>query len=191
MRRPWITIVIILLGMTSILCLTSSRGREPLYGSKTVTQWLDAGYEDCATALQEIGPPALPFILTSFGRTEQPAAFVPGWTRISSAFRNLFQKAPACNLDENRVCSLTLELGPRTIPMLAQELENRHANVRAVSARSLSIWRDQGKDIHVAIRQLKQALNDPSPAVRTWAARALHSDARPAGESTGTSASRE
>jgi len=174
MPRQWTILGLILSGTALSFWLASSPEREPVHAGKKVTQWLDAGYEDCANALQEIGPPALPFILTHFGGSEPWSGRLPSAWRSATLRRwNFFRKTPACNLDEDRVCSLTLELGPGTIPILARELENRRANVRSVSARALSLWRDQGKDIRVAVPWLNQALNDPSPRVRMWSARAL------------------
>jgi hypothetical protein len=180
MHRHWTISAIALIVVVSCLYVAASRQQEPIYGGKTVTHWLDAGYEDCSMAFHEIGPPALPFILTAFGRAETSRAVRPlppaAWKRIPG-LKRLFPHIPEHNLDEDRVCSLALELGPRTIPMLAHELENRHANVRAVSASALSIWRDRGKDIRVALPTLTRALNDPSAPVRMWAARALRSTA--------------
>ncbi|HTL17789.1 MAG TPA: HEAT repeat domain-containing protein [Patescibacteria group bacterium] len=179
MHRHWTISGIVLLAVVSCLYLAASRQQEPMYGGKTVTQWLDAGYEDCSMALHEIGPPALPFILTTFGRAETPRMFGPlagAWKRFPG-LRSFFPHIPKHNLDEDRVCSLVLELGPRTISTLAHELENRHANVRAVSARALAIWCERGKDIRVALPALGHACNDPSAPVRMWAAHALRSTA--------------
>jgi hypothetical protein len=171
MGRQWTITGLIPLGTALVLWLSSAIPKEPHYGGKTVTQWLDAGYEDCSMALQEIGPAALPFILNRMARAEPPRITWLRWARRW----NFYQKTPACNLDENRVCSLALELGPKTIPLLAQGLESRHANIRAVSARALSIWRDRGKNIQVAVPVLTRALKDANPPVRMWAARALGS----------------
>jgi hypothetical protein len=180
MHRHWTISGIVVIAVVSCLYLAASRQQEPIYGGNTVTHWLDAGYEDCSMAFHEIGPPALPFILTAFGRAETSRAVRPlppaAWKRIPG-LKRLFPPIPEHNLDEDRVCSLALELGPRTIPMLAQELDNRHANVRAVSARALGIWRQRGKDIQVALPALGHALNDPSAPVRMWAGRALRSTA--------------
>jgi len=180
MHRHWTISGVVLIVVVSCLYLAASPQQEPMYGGKTVTQWLDAGYEDCSMALHEIGPPALPFILTTFGRVETSVSLgrlrSGAWKTIPN-LKSFFPHVPVHNLDEDRVCSLVLELGPRTIPMLAQELDNRHANVRAVSARALGIWRERGKDIQVALPALGHALNDPSAPVRMWAARALRSTA--------------
>src|SRR5678809_184905 len=153
MHRHWTISGIVLLAAVFGIYMAASRPKEPLHAGKTVTQWLDAGYEDCSMALYEIGPPALPFILTTFGRAETPRMFGPfaGACKRFPGLRSFFPHLPEHNLDEDRVCSLLLELGPRTIPMLAHELENRHANVRAISARTLGIWRERGKDIRVAL----------------------------------------
>jgi hypothetical protein len=179
MHRHWTISGIVLLAAVFGIYMAASRPKEPLHAGKTVTQWLDAGYEDCSMALYEIGPPALPFILTTFGRAETPRMFGPfaGACKRFPGLRSFFPHLPEHNLDEDRVCSLLLELGPRTIPMLAHELENRHANVRAISARTLSIWRERGKDIRVALPALGHACNDPSAPVRMWAAHALRSTA--------------
>src|SRR6476659_11223426 len=103
MHRHWTISGIVLLAVVSGFYMAASRQQEPLSAGNTVSQWLDAGYEDCSMALHEIGPPALPFILTAFGRAETSRAFGPlrpgAWKKIPG-LRNFFFQTPVHNLDE-------------------------------------------------------------------------------------------
>src|SRR5579862_2573371 len=54
---------LLLVGLVWLIHALSSSREEPVYAGKTADQWLNAGYEDASLALQQIGPPAVPFIL--------------------------------------------------------------------------------------------------------------------------------
>ena len=155
----------------------SSPRTEPVYAGKTADQWLNAGYEDTALALQQIGPPAVPFILAKLAREDSRYGSLSNyrelWNKIPAALRRFFPKPKVGAFDEWHACSVLLELGPGIIPSLASALRDQNPAVREVSAHALGSFREEGKDIAKTAPALVEALHDPILAVRARAAWAL------------------
>ncbi len=177
MRRYWGLGCLSLVGIILGVRLVTPQTNEPVYGGKTVGQWLDGGYEQASLALQEIGPSAAPYVLAKL-RREDPRRgslrrYHDLWDKIPSALHGLFPKPRAANFDELRACSALLELGPQVIPRLSAGLKDHNPAVREASAHALGSFRRQGKDIRRAIPSLVEDLNDPAVEVRTRAAWAL------------------
>jgi hypothetical protein len=163
-----------------------SQRAEPTYSGKTVNQWLDAGYEDALMALHEIGPPALPYVLSKLAR-EDPrygslAIYGKFWKRTPALLRQLVSKPRPTNFDETRAYGALMELGPRIIPLLSSELQCRNPAVREVSAHVLGAFCQRHKDIQRAVPVLTKALQDPNGDVRKRAAWALNLKVFPAYE---------
>jgi hypothetical protein len=180
MRRQWLTTGLFLLGIVLSVYLAVTHPREPTYAGKTVNQWLDAGFEDASMALHEIGPPSLPFILARLNRETTRQGFWSNYERarkqVPHCVGRFLPKRSTSNFDEERACGLTLELGPKVIPVLAHDLQNSNSKVRELGAHVLAVWHDRGKDIQVASPFLIRAMQDSSPDVRKWATHALGAD---------------
>ena len=158
-------------------CVAIAPRTEPMHAGKTVSQWLNAGYEDAAHAMHEIGPSALPHIMAKLAREDPQFGSSNRYrrlrARLSPPLRGMLPKPAPANFDETRACGLLLELGPTTIPKLAAELQNRNEAVRITSAHVLRLFGERGKDLRTAVPLLEQALRDPSRKTRRWASLAL------------------
>lgn len=172
------SIVLIAVAAISVFLLRiKAQPGPPMYAGKTVNQWLDAGYEDAATALHEIGPPAVPYILKKLCREDPRSGSLQRYqhlfTRLPDCLKAVLPKPKAGNFDELRACSDLLELGPQAIPVLTGQLRHPNPVVREVSAHALGSFQQQGKDIHRSIPLLLEAERDGNVRVRARAAWAL------------------
>jgi hypothetical protein len=167
------------LGIGLALLSINSQTAQPVYAGKTVDQWLDAGYEDAATALHEIGPSAVPYILGKLSREDPRYGSLRRYrhlfNRLPANLRAILPRPKAGNFDELRACSDLLELGPQAIPLLTAELHHPNPVVREVSAHALGLFRRQGKNISQSAPFLMEAERDPNLEVRARAAWALQS----------------
>ena len=165
------------LGIGLALLSMNSQPAQLVYAGKTVDQWLDAGYEDAATALHEIGPAAVPYILRKLSREDPRCGSLRRYrqlfSRLPADLRTILPKPKAGNFDELRACSDLLELGPQAIPLLTAQLHHPNPVVREVSAHALGLFRQQGKSISQSVAFLIEARRDPSLEVRARAAWAL------------------
>lgn len=179
MRRRWAVGCFALLGIGATLCIVSARDPEPVYAGKTVSQWLDAGYEDAAMALQQIGPPAVPFVMAKLAREDPRYGSLRKYralrAKIPLPLKTCFPKPRAGNFDELRACSALMEIGPPIVPMLTGFLKDKNPIVREVSAHALGLFRERGRDITQAVPMLAEVLSDSNPDVRARAAWALDS----------------
>ena len=177
MRRFWSIGGFSLLAISSGLWLSASSPREPIYAGKTLDQWLDAGYEDGAMALQGMGPAAVPYVLAKLAREDPRSgsqrAYQELWRKIPPTLRKIVPKPKATNFDELRACSALLEIGPQAVPLLSRELENPNAVVREASAHAMGCFGERGHAIRSALPGLGQALHDPDRQVRMRAAWAI------------------
>ena len=177
MGRYWAIGCLSLFGVILGLSRATPRMNEPVYAGKTLDQWLEGGYEQASMALQEIGPPAAPYVLAKL-RCEDPRCgslqkYRDLWRRLPPTLRKIFPRPKAANFDELHACSALLELGPRAVPFLSAGLKDYNPVVREVSAHALGSLRHRGNDIRIALPALVQALGDPSAEVRTRATWAL------------------
>ena len=160
---------------------TLSPSKEPVYGGKAVNQWLDAGYEDCVMAVQEIGPAAGPYILVKlaqedsrFGTAQQYRAV---WNQLPPFLRTAFPKPHAGNFDEGRASSILMELGRPVIPLLANHLDDKNPAVRIACARVLGSFGQRGVNIASTVPALRKAARDSNPEVAILATAALNKPA--------------
>ncbi|HLH52294.1 MAG TPA: HEAT repeat domain-containing protein [Verrucomicrobiae bacterium] len=142
---------------------------EPMYAGKTVGQWLDAGYEDCAMAIQQIGAPAAPYVLAKVAR-EDPrygtsAAYQNFRARIPTRLRPILPQGKTANFSEFRATSILLELGSPITPLLSRHLSDPNPAVRITCVRTLGILRNRGANGRQALAGLEQARQDPNPDV--------------------------
>ena len=155
---------------TLAFCIVSKSGSRPVYAGKNVGQWLDAGYEDAALALQEIGPPAVPYIFAKLSREDPQfgsARFYREiWTKCPAFARASLPKPKATNFDAWRACSALLEIGPTAIPSVAVGLQSRNPGVRKASAHALELFRQRGADLGKIRSLLLKRLKDSDPEVR-------------------------
>ena len=166
-----------LLGLVCATNFTRSRPAEPVYAGKSVTQWLEAGYEDCAKALQEIGPVAGPYVLAKLAREDprygSESVYRVLWARLPAPVRKVVPKPKSTNFDQLRATSALLEIGPQLVPVPALRVKDNNPAVRSVCARALGLLRRQGANIRPAFPALTEALGDPKPEVAALAALAL------------------
>lgn len=169
--------LVLLVGLIWLVRAALSAAPEPTYAGKTAGQWLNAGYEDASQALQQIGPPAVPFILAKLAREDPQYGALRTrrdlWNKIPAAVRNFFPTPAAGAFDELHACSILVEMGPAVMPLLSSALRDRNPAVREVSADALGRFRQQGKDLSKAKPFLVDALHDPVAGVRRRAAEAL------------------
>jgi HEAT repeat protein len=148
-----------------------------MYAGKRVSQWLDAGYEDAAMALQEIGPAAEPYILARVAREDSRYGtlrrYQALWIKLPAFVRAAVPRPQVGNFDELRACSALLEVGSRVIPPLSIRLNDKNPAVRIACARALGCFRQRGSNIRAAFPALSEALRDPNPEVKALAAFAL------------------
>jgi hypothetical protein len=153
------------------------REPEPSYCGKPVTQWLDAAQEDASFALHEIGPPALPYILSKLAKEDpesvQHRLYIRLWTHLPPSVRGLLRTPGNTTFDQTRAAIALQELGPGIIPALTDELRDRDPARIRVCAEVLGRWRERGKNIAAAIPYLTAALRDPDPRVARTAELAL------------------
>lgn len=159
------------------LHFVASSAREPSYGGKSISQWLDGGYEDAAMALQQIGPAAGPYVLAKLaredGRYGTSVAYGRFWTKLPMRLRGIFPKARTGNFSDLRATSALLELGPPIKPLLRSHLADGNPAVRIACARTLGILAGQGSDIGTALEPLSKAARDPNAVVAATARAAL------------------
>ena len=158
---------------------------EPAYAGKTATQWLDAGYEDSAMAMQQLGPAAAPYVLLKLSR-EDPRygtrrSYRRVWAKLPTPLRLCMPRPKPANFDQLRAASILLEFGPPILPLLSRSLRAHNPAVRRACARALLSLRQQGSNIGPALPALADASRDPDPELAALAASALGLDAGRAG----------
>jgi hypothetical protein len=177
MRRYWAIGILLVLAVVVGLRLAIAPASEPLYAGKTVSQWLDAGYEDAAMALQQIGPAAGPIVLARLARVDSrygsSQRYRKLWTKLPPSLHAIVPKPEPGNLDELRASSILLELGPPITPLLTSRLNDHNPAVRVACARVLGHLRRQGSYVGRAFPALIKACQDPNPDVAALAAWAL------------------
>ena len=160
-----------------LVLLVRSPASDCGFEGKPLDQWLEAGYEDMARVLYEVGPSAAESIFTKV-KWEHPqygrwARYRSLWNQLPVLFRKVAPQPRSCSFDEWRASQALLAIGPQVIPSLAGSLGNHHFLVRSVSAQALSLLRKQGANISAAVPALRTALQDSDPGVRAQAAAAL------------------
>ncbi len=177
MRRRWIFLLIAFTSGAALWVIAGSPARPLVYEGKPLDQWLDAGYEDAARVLYEVGPPAIEAIFTKLKR-EHPRYGTWGryrwaWSKCPGFCQTLLPAPQNSGFDEWRACNALLAIGPQAIPSLCQSLKDRHFLVRSVSAETLGLLRKRGANIRRALPGLEAALHDGDAGVRQQAAGAL------------------
>jgi hypothetical protein len=177
MRKYWVIGTLAVLGILFELGGVVSPAGEPSYAGKTVSQWLDAGYEDSALALQEIGPAAGPYVLAKLAREDERYGsgrwYRRIWVKLPALLHAVILKPAPANFDELRACSTLLEIGPGITPCLARHLQDNNPAVRNVCARAIGLLRQRGCDTRAASAALLVAVHDQNPEVKASAEWAL------------------
>lgn len=175
--RKYVLWAVALLAGSAIFMVALSRSREPVYGGKTISQWLDSGYEQTSFALQETGPAAIPYIFRKL-RAEHPvygyrARYGKWRQKTPAALRSVLPKPPAGNFDDLRACQALLELGPGAVPGLAAGLRDRNMAVQLASAWALGLLSERGVRVEGTRSELARLARSEDPNVRQRAAWAL------------------
>ena len=166
----------LIIGVVGFALCSHFAPREPQYQGKSLTQWLDGGYEDAAVALREIGPAAVPTIFEKlrrehprWGRRQQYRNI---WVKIPAVLQRCFPRPRTAAFDEYRACNVFLDLGPQTIPALVRGLDDRNPGVKLTSAWALGLFHDRGANVDEAVPSLVREMKAPLPEVSkraTWA----------------------
>jgi HEAT repeat protein len=151
--------------------------REPVYEGKSLSQWMDGGFEDASRALCDTGPAAANCIFAKLKR-EHPthgylARYRSACDKLPGFCKKELPRTKTPCFDEWRACNALLEIGPCVIPSLVAGLKDRNFLVRSACAQTLARFSQRGSDIHIAVASLQGALNDPDPGVRKAACAAL------------------
>jgi hypothetical protein len=176
MHQAW-RITTLILSTALLTACSKHKSDEPSYAGKTVNQWLNAGYEDSAMGLQNIGVAAAPYVLARLSREDPRYGtarhYREFWRRLPSLVKAIFPSPRPATFDQLRATSTLLELGPSIIPLLSSKLDDLNPAVRMVCARTLAGLRQQGCNIGKAKPALVRATHDSNPKVAAMAASAL------------------
>jgi len=142
MHRHLSKAVFLLAGLLSFSILVWPRAREPVYGGKPITEWLEGGYEPAAMALEEVGPSALPWVFRKL-RHEHPRwdywkPYVKLRQAVPRPFTHLLPSPRLTGFDEERAANLLIGMGPSALPALRQGLQDGNPTVRAACQMALA-----------------------------------------------------
>jgi len=139
---PIITLVALLAAATTLATFCNSSPREPGYAGKTISEWLDGGYEPAAMALQEVGPPAIPWVFRNLRREHavwsKKGAYLKLQCHVPARFWRMFPTPKRTGFDELRAANLLIGLGPSAVPALRAGLKDSNPAVRTACAMALS-----------------------------------------------------
>jgi hypothetical protein len=114
---------------------------EPVYAGKTVTQWLDGGYEPAAMALEELGPSAVPWVFKTLRRDQPSFDYVAAFTTIRryapTLLVSMLPRQRPTGFDELRAANLLIGMGPPVLPALTAGLQDSNAAVRTACQMAL------------------------------------------------------
>ena len=169
MRRMWF-MALAALAVVVLWTALQVPSREPTYGGRPLSAWLDAGTEPAAMAVHELGPPAIPWILRKlrwehprWGRWESYQHF---WRRVPRFARRILPKPRIAAFDDTRAAMLLLEIGPMARPQLIAALKDSNPAVRLACAKTLGTLREQGFKDQRTLDALRAASRDQEAAVR-------------------------
>ncbi len=159
-----------LLASGALLAVALSPSPEPIYGGKTISQWLDGGYEQASLALQEVGPAAVPSIFRKL-RAEHPvygywSKYDHWFRKVPMKLRGILPKPPSSNFDDFRACHALLELGPAAVPALTTGLRDHNPAVQLASAWALGALAERGVKVAPGGVELKEMAHSTDPNVR-------------------------
>jgi hypothetical protein len=113
----------------------SSPSPEPVYAGKTITEWLNGGYEPAALALQEIGPSSVPWIFRALRNDRPTINYGAGYAKIRqhlpSCLVRMFPYPRTSKFDELRAANLLIGMGPPVRPALRAGLADSNPAVRS------------------------------------------------------------
>lgn len=182
--RRYCLIIAVLSAAVAIVVLSAAQHPKPelMFEGKPLSQWLDNGFEDASRALYDLGTDCVPCIFEKL-KQEHPqysprARFQAAWQRLPHACRRFFPRPKPTGFDQQRACEALLAIGPAVVPMLSDALvQDGNFLVRSVSAQTLLIFQQRGRNIARAYPALNRALNDPAVEVRKFAAQAAQARA--------------
>jgi HEAT repeat protein len=153
---------------------------EPSYGGKPVSYWLQQkemvtlDWQEVTKAFHEIGPRAVPYIVSSLtsGHSRAAQRYLRVWTKSPGFVRGVLP-APRKPISDVTAVNAFVDIGPAVIPILTGLLKDNDEAVRYCAAWALESlkWRGHGETVEIA--QLISGLADPSSRVRVAAASAL------------------
>jgi hypothetical protein len=138
-----------LLALVSLFALFGSPpARQPVYAGKTITEWLDGGYEPAAMALEELGPSAVPWVFRALRRDHPSIDYQAAYAKICrcapARIVPVFPRPRATGFDELRAANLLIGMGPPVLPALRAGRRDGNAAVRAACNMALSTLEPKG-----------------------------------------------
>ena len=135
-------VVVLIVVLVVLAIFRSPPRREPVYAGRTITAWLDGGYEPAAMALQDVGPSAIPWVFQNL-RREHPTwsgrpAYLELRRHVPALFIRIFPVPKATGFDALRAANLLIGMGPPVIPALKDGLKDRNPAVRAACGMALN-----------------------------------------------------
>jgi hypothetical protein len=132
----------VLTGIILLVIYRSPSAPEPVYAGKTITQWLDDGYEPAAMALEELGPSAVPWVFRTLRRDHPSFNYVAGYRALRryapAPLVAMLPRQKSTGLDELRAANLLIGMGPPVRPVLTAGLRDSNPAVRKACFMALS-----------------------------------------------------
>jgi len=140
-RRP-AKIAFLMAAAAGLLVFARPQAREPVYAGRPITEWLEGGYEPAALALEEVGPPALPWVFRKLRHEHPRWDYWKPYLKLRSVVpRPLHHLLPSPRLtgfDQERAANLLIGMGPAALPAMRAGLQDRNPTVRATCQLALA-----------------------------------------------------
>ena len=148
----------------AIRAYINPESRQPAYGGRTVSEWLDGGYEPAALAVHEIGHPAVPWIFRKL-RYEHPRWDYWGAYRrfrkvVPGNVASVMPQGHASGFDDLRAANLLLSIGTPALSMMRTGLKDGNPTVRSACQLAL-----QALSVKAGAAQ-QQRQSGPEPSLR-------------------------
>jgi hypothetical protein len=142
MRTCYAPAVVTLVVVAAFVMFRSSPAREPVYAGKTITEWLDGGYEPAAMVLEELGPSAVPWVFRALRHEHPSFDWLDAYAKIQRYAPTLLVSAlphpRATGFDELRAANLLIGMGPPVLPVLRAGLQDGNPAVRTACTMALT-----------------------------------------------------
>jgi HEAT repeat protein len=177
MRQLWPKAVLIVGGLliSALLATALLRPREPVYDGQSLSYWFERlqrpNPEAAWSAIREIGPQAVPFLLQKVRRENSaPQTWYRNtWAKLPSRVRHLLP-TPKRRQMRFRVDAALHAIGPSSIPQLISAFADPNREVKLLA---ISVVRSMKQPSRETVRRLIPLLKDRDREVRGNAILAL------------------
>lgn len=160
---------------------------EPSYQGEPLNSWLDDmaqqqrftkrkhNFEECRTALQTMGPSAIPFIIHKLNQNDSPwhNKYRERWPNLPPFLKSHLPK-PNDGMFDARIAAMAIgHIGTNALPYLPSKMHDSNPAVREAALTCLSGLYFSNHATNKTIALSIPALKDSDAAVRLWAAMAL------------------